>query len=330
MSDRAENCTLGTSRPDPRSGRDRHIGRLRVIASRTHREVHLRREPRSARRARNRRPETRHAKRDAMDPPWSPVDARKRKSARRGRGGIVLSPRGGTSVSRIQSVLDKLQLRPSNAGACTGPDGWLRETHGREIVSTDPATGRPLASVATTSEDGYDRVVAAASAAFASWRDLTRAEARRPRSRSRGGPSGPEGVARRPCDHRNGKDPRRRTRRSPGDDRHLRLRRWVVAAVLRPHARVRAAGPSDDGAVASARSRSASSPPSTFRSPSGRGMPRSPPCAEIPSSGNPPRPCRSAPWLCNTSRTADGRPWRRRHLDARRGQRIGGRSPHDG
>ncbi len=74
-------------------------------------------------------------------------------------------------MSRIQSVLDKLQLRPSNAGACTGPDGWLRETHGREIVSTDPATGQPLASVVTTSEDGYDQVVAAASAAFASWRE---------------------------------------------------------------------------------------------------------------------------------------------------------------
>ena len=74
-------------------------------------------------------------------------------------------------MSRIQSVLDRLQLRASNAGACTGPEGWLRPPHGREIVSTDPATGQALASVVSTSEDGYDRVVSAAASAFASWRE---------------------------------------------------------------------------------------------------------------------------------------------------------------
>ena len=38
-----------------------------------------------------------------------------------------------------------------------------------------------------------------------------------------------------------------------GDDRHLRLRRRAVAPALRPHHRDRAAGPPDDGDVASAR-----------------------------------------------------------------------------
>ena len=42
--------------------------------------------------------------------------------------------------------------------------------------------------------------------------------------------------------------------RSAGDDRHLRLRGRPVAAALRPHHRQRAARPSDDGAMASARS----------------------------------------------------------------------------
>ena len=42
-------------------------------------------------------------------------------------------------------------------------------------------------------------------------------------------------------------------RRSPGDDRHLRLRGRPVAPALRPDHRQRAAGPPDDGAMASAR-----------------------------------------------------------------------------
>ena len=46
-------------------------------------------------------------------------------------------------------------------------------------------------------------------------------------------------------------------RRSAGDDRHLRLRRRPVAPALRPDDRQRAARPPDDGAVASARRRSA-------------------------------------------------------------------------
>ena len=43
--------------------------------------------------------------------------------------------------------------------------------------------------------------------------------------------------------------------RGAGDDRHLRLRRRPVAPALRPHHRLRAAGPPDDGEVASARAR---------------------------------------------------------------------------
>jgi aldehyde dehydrogenase (NAD+) len=74
-------------------------------------------------------------------------------------------------VSRIQSVLDKLQIAPVNAGACTGPEGWIREPHASPIVSTDPATGRELARVLSTSDDAYDAVAQAAAAAFATWRE---------------------------------------------------------------------------------------------------------------------------------------------------------------
>ncbi len=51
---------------------------------------------------------------------------------------------------------------------------------------------------------------------------------------------------------RDGQDPRRGGGRSPGDDRHVRLRRGVVATALRPDDRQRAAPAPDDRAVAPA------------------------------------------------------------------------------
>jgi aldehyde dehydrogenase (NAD+) len=74
-------------------------------------------------------------------------------------------------VSRIQAVLDKLHITPTNAGACTGPGGWIAAARGDSIVSTDPATGAELARVTGADEAASDAVVSAATAAFAGWRD---------------------------------------------------------------------------------------------------------------------------------------------------------------
>ena len=74
-------------------------------------------------------------------------------------------------MNRIQAVLDKLHITPVNAGACTGPDGWIASSKGAAIVSTDPATGRELARVAAADDAAYDAVVSAAATAFRSWRE---------------------------------------------------------------------------------------------------------------------------------------------------------------
>ncbi|MGH7723920.1 MAG: L-piperidine-6-carboxylate dehydrogenase [Candidatus Eiseniibacteriota bacterium] len=65
------------------------------------------------------------------------------------------------------AVLDRLGIRAVNSGAAHGR--WI-ETRGAEIVSTNPATGEPIASVRQATAADYEAVVTAASRAFATWR----------------------------------------------------------------------------------------------------------------------------------------------------------------
>lgn len=47
----------------------------------------------------------------------------------------------------MQSLLNKLNLKTTNPGACTGPNGWLEDALGEELISYDPTTGDPIGSV---------------------------------------------------------------------------------------------------------------------------------------------------------------------------------------
>jgi aldehyde dehydrogenase (NAD+) len=68
-------------------------------------------------------------------------------------------------------LLEALGLTEVNAGACTGPDGWIAEPDAHKLTSFNPATGEPIATVALASPAAYDRVVLAARAAFLTWRE---------------------------------------------------------------------------------------------------------------------------------------------------------------
>ncbi len=70
----------------------------------------------------------------------------------------------------MQSLLDKLGLNAVNAGACTGPNGWLEDPHGEKLVSYNPTTGEAIGSVVQATAATYDQVVDAAQQAFATWR----------------------------------------------------------------------------------------------------------------------------------------------------------------
>ena len=68
-----------------------------------------------------------------------------------------------------KAVLDELNIRSVNPGACWGPDGWIEE-EGKLVSSINPATGEVLAQVVQASEAAYETVVNHTEEAFKSWR----------------------------------------------------------------------------------------------------------------------------------------------------------------
>ena len=71
-----------------------------------------------------------------------------------------------------EAILQKLNIAKVNPGACTGPGGWLEDPSGERLVSTNPATGEPIAAVIQPTPAIYEQVVDCAAEAFRSWRDV--------------------------------------------------------------------------------------------------------------------------------------------------------------
>ncbi len=71
----------------------------------------------------------------------------------------------------MQSLLQKLHIADVNPGACTGPDDWIGDSGGERLVSYNPTTGDPIASVTQATGNTYDQVVEKAQEAFAAWRE---------------------------------------------------------------------------------------------------------------------------------------------------------------
>jgi len=71
-------------------------------------------------------------------------------------------------MSDVQRILDELGLEASNPGACSGD--WISPADGRELVSVNPTTGEPIASVVQADEAAYERVVSTAAESFTEWR----------------------------------------------------------------------------------------------------------------------------------------------------------------
>lgn len=69
-----------------------------------------------------------------------------------------------------EAVLKKLNLEAVNAGACTGAGNWIKESGGKELVSYNPATSEPLATVVQAGEKSYEAVMKSAAETFKKWR----------------------------------------------------------------------------------------------------------------------------------------------------------------
>ncbi|MEE9216815.1 MAG: aldehyde dehydrogenase family protein [Anaerolineales bacterium] len=72
----------------------------------------------------------------------------------------------------MQSLLEKLNLEEVNAGASTGPDQWIRDPAGKELISYNPTNNQPIASVIQATSDGYEQVASAAAESFETWQDM--------------------------------------------------------------------------------------------------------------------------------------------------------------
>jgi aldehyde dehydrogenase (NAD+) len=72
----------------------------------------------------------------------------------------------------MKALLEKLHLSAVNPGAGTGPDGWITDPKGAALVSVNPATGEPIATVVQATAATYDAVVTKAAEAFKTWRNV--------------------------------------------------------------------------------------------------------------------------------------------------------------
>jgi len=70
----------------------------------------------------------------------------------------------------MKKLLEKLNIQPINAGACTGPDGWIMDQKGKELVSYNPASGEAIARVIQATPETYEKVAATAQETFLTWR----------------------------------------------------------------------------------------------------------------------------------------------------------------
>ncbi len=75
-------------------------------------------------------------------------------------------------MTDVRALFAKLGIEEVNAGASTGHDWWVRDDDAGRVVSINPSTGEPLASVLLASENTCDRVVEVSAEAFRKWREV--------------------------------------------------------------------------------------------------------------------------------------------------------------
>ena len=66
----------------------------------------------------------------------------------------------------MKSILKALNIDSVNPGACHGPDAWIDDPKGKELISYNPSTGEAIASVKQVTSDTYHLVSQAAHEAF--------------------------------------------------------------------------------------------------------------------------------------------------------------------
>jgi aldehyde dehydrogenase (NAD+) len=68
----------------------------------------------------------------------------------------------------MHSFLQELGIQKVNSGACGNE--WIKAPKGKELISRNPSTGEPIATIIQASNEDYDSVMNDAVAAFEKWR----------------------------------------------------------------------------------------------------------------------------------------------------------------
>ncbi len=72
----------------------------------------------------------------------------------------------------MKALLKKLGIEAINAGACTGPDGWIKDPKGKQLVSYNPSSGEEIATVIQATPEVYKEVSTKAAYVFQTWREV--------------------------------------------------------------------------------------------------------------------------------------------------------------
>jgi aldehyde dehydrogenase (NAD+) len=70
----------------------------------------------------------------------------------------------------MKKILDKLNIKDVNIGACSGEGAWFEDPKGHELISYNPATGEPVAKVIQATDKTYEQVIEQAVQGFKTWR----------------------------------------------------------------------------------------------------------------------------------------------------------------
>jgi aldehyde dehydrogenase (NAD+) len=72
----------------------------------------------------------------------------------------------------MKSLLKKLNIEEVNPGACWGPDHWIKDPHGTELISYNPTSNEPIASIIQAGPTAYETIASQADTNFRSWREI--------------------------------------------------------------------------------------------------------------------------------------------------------------
>ena len=72
----------------------------------------------------------------------------------------------------MNTILEKLNIKEENYGACSGPDGWIKSSSSKKISSINPSTGEIIASVYESTIDDCNTIIKKSTDAFKEWRKV--------------------------------------------------------------------------------------------------------------------------------------------------------------